>query len=124
MGGPLYGYPESYVIDLNSYKYKHEYKYIVGTFEDTLSIGDTYTNDIIAKSVQTLDSALDSKYWQYMNYYVNTSLCKTGAAGNLATWQSNIVKALGDYPAFKQASKPAGENQFSFCCTKTTEHKT
>ena len=108
MGGALDGFPSSYVIDLDSYKYRHEYKYIVGVFEDNLSIGDQYYNDVIGKTVQTIDMALDTKYWQYVNAYVQQHICSADAAQNIGTWQTNIITALKAYPAYKQAIQPAG----------------
>ncbi|XP_045209954.2 uncharacterized protein LOC123561558 [Mercenaria mercenaria] len=107
MGGTLDGFPSSYVIDLDSYKYRHEYKYIVGVFEDNLSIGDKYYNDVIGKTVQTIDMALDSKYWTFMNYYVQQHVCAAGDANNLASWKTNIVTGLKAYPAYKQATQAA-----------------
>ncbi|XP_060569002.1 uncharacterized protein LOC132727489 [Ruditapes philippinarum] len=107
MGGTLDGFPSSYVIDPDSYKYRHEYKYIVGVFEDNLSIGDQYYNDVIGKSVQTIDMALDTKYWQFINAYVQQHVCTASAAQNLGVWQTNIVTALKAYPAFKNAMQPA-----------------
>ena len=34
MGGALDGYSSSYVVDIDSYKYRHEYKYILGPLQD------------------------------------------------------------------------------------------
>lgn len=103
------GFPESYVIDLDSFKYKHEYKYIVGVFEDQLSIGDMYYNDVIGKTLQTIDMALDSKYWHWMSDYVSHNICTAGASAHLSTWQANIIQALKAYPSYKNAVLPAGK---------------
>ena len=104
MGGALDGYSSSYVVDIDSYKYRHEYKYILGPLQDQLNIGDVYNSDVIAKSLETIDAAFDPKYWQFMSYYASQGLCATNASSNLATWNTNIIQALKDYPAFKQAT--------------------
>ena len=109
MGGPLNGYPESYVIDMDSFKYRHEYKYIVGVFEDMLTVGDMYYNDVIGKTLQTIDMALDAKYWHWMQYYVAQNVCASDAASHLSTWQANILQALKAYPSYKGANLPAGK---------------
>ena len=103
------GYPESYTIDVDSFKYRHEYKYIVGVFEDMLSVGDTYYNDVIGKTLQTIDMALDTKYWHFMSYYVAQNICRSDASSHLSTWQANIVMALKGYPNYKSAHAPAGK---------------
>ncbi|XP_052803017.1 uncharacterized protein LOC128233396 [Mya arenaria] len=107
MGGPQDGFQTSYVIDIDSFKFRHEYKYIVGVFEDQLNIGDMYYNDVIAKTLMTIDSALDAKYWQYLQYYTGQHLCPMDAGSKLITWKTNIARALSEYPTFKNAVQPA-----------------
>jgi len=109
LGGAMKGYPESYVIDLDSFKYRHEYRYIFGPLEDTLTVGDYYTSDIIGKTLLTIDAALDPKFWQYMSFFQQQHLCGSTATAMLPTWQANIIKALGEYPTFKQAVATADE---------------
>ena len=104
------GYSESYVIDTDSFKYRHEYKYIVGVFEDMLTVGDMYYNDVIGKTLQTIDMALDAKYWHWMQYYVAQNICSSDASSHLSAWQANIVLALKAYPTYKKANLPAGES--------------
>ena len=108
------GFPESYVIDLDSFKYRHEYKFIVGVYEDMLSVGDMYHNDVIGKTLETIDTALDAKYWQYMSGYVAQNICASGSNAHLSTWQANIIQALKAYPSYKKAVLPAGEFLFIF----------
>lgn len=107
MGGALDGYPSSYIVDIDSFKFRHEYKYILGSFEDQLNIGDVYNSDVIGKSIQTLDAALDPKYWQFMSYYASQGMCASDASNNLATWKANIIQALKAYPSYKQATATA-----------------
>ncbi|XP_052254144.1 uncharacterized protein LOC127860246 [Dreissena polymorpha] len=106
MAGPQDGYQSSYVIDLDAFKYRHEYKFIVGVMEDQLAIGDFYHNDVIGKTVQTIDVALDIKYWAFIQYFISQGMCPADAASKLPTWQANIVRALKEYPTFKQATQP------------------
>ena len=103
------GYPESYVIDLDSFKYRHEYKYIVGVYEDMLTVGDMYYSDVIGKTLQTIDTALDTKYWHWMGDYVAQNICAAGSNAHLGTWQTNIIQALKAYPSYKKAVLPAGK---------------
>ncbi|KAK3585058.1 hypothetical protein CHS0354_004241 [Potamilus streckersoni] len=72
-----------------------------------LTIGDMYSNDVIAKTLVTIDMALNSEYWQGLPFLVSQGVCNSDANGKLSTWQNNIIQALKLYPGFKGLTPPA-----------------
>ena len=113
MGGPLYGYPESYVVDMNSFKYRREYNHIIGAFEDKLTVGDMYTNDIIEKTLQTIDVALETRFWRHIQDLITQQICAVGDSNHLSIWQANIIQALKAYPRYKGVSLPGGKEFYT-----------
>ena len=114
MGGPLYGYPESYVVDMNSFKYRREYNHIIGAFEDKLTVGDMYTNDVIEKTLQTIDVAFEARFWHHIQDLITQQICAVGDSNHLSIWQANIIQALKAYPRYKGVSLPRGRWRYTW----------
>ncbi|XP_063423228.1 uncharacterized protein LOC134707430 [Mytilus trossulus] len=93
-------------VNMNNFKYRPEYRYLVGQYHDAFGVGNPMYNDEVEMTMVTIDSILDSKYWFYLSYYISQGVCGNDATSTLPKWQANMVQALKFYPYRKSAKHP------------------
>ncbi|XP_021343358.1 uncharacterized protein LOC110443459 [Mizuhopecten yessoensis] len=106
IGGPMNGFDASLGVDMESFKYRNEYRALVGKYHDTLGAGDMMYNDEIELVLLTLDGALKPEVWTNFEYYVQQGVCSQEQGTSLSKWRANILKALAVYPRVVGASTP------------------
>ena len=108
VGGAYMNHASSLNVDINAFKYRTQYRTIIGNLVDTLSLGSETTPEPIGMSLIVISDMLEMSHWQNVQDYMTRGLCPHSAEAVLARVRVNLEQALKDYPAAVGASAPAG----------------
>lgn len=106
VGGPMDGFKTSYLVDMDSFKYRKEYRYQAGQYHESILAGDMYWNDEVEMVMMTLDSALKLEFWSGIPMFVQQGVCPPKTVASLGSWRTNILTALKTYPTYKGVTAP------------------
>ena len=106
VGGAYMNHASSLVVDINAYKYRTQYRTIVGNLVDTLTLGSETNPEPIGMSMMVISDMLDMSHWQNVYDYMTRGLCPQSAEAVLARVRGNLEQALKDYPTKVGARAP------------------
>lgn len=106
LGGNYMNYASSLVVDINSYRYRSQYRTVVGTLQDTLSLGSEQFPEPIGFTMVVISDMLDSANWQSMDDLKNRGLCPPSEEAALTYQRKNLERAITEYPGLLGAKTP------------------
>ena len=96
----------SLVVDINAYKYRTQYRTVVGRLVDTLTVGSDTLPEPIGMSLVVISDMLDMAHWQNVHDYVTRGLCPHSAEAVLVRVRANLEQAIKEYPTNVGAQAP------------------
>ncbi|KAK3585066.1 hypothetical protein CHS0354_004250 [Potamilus streckersoni] len=105
IGGPYKGAFLSYHINLDSFKYRHEFNTIIGYLEDALKFGTAIAPEPIGMKLTTIDLIFSNEYWKNLEIY-SLGQCNSNISQKMNTLRANIIRALNEYASYKNAETP------------------
>ena len=117
VGGSYGGFSASVAVNFEKFKQSSSFEQNYGSHQYSLQAGSDSLPEPISMKLETIDSALDSMYWQGFDNLVSLGICSTEDQLHLPTRKANLVRALTEYAAFKMAPTPTGDplpSQFYF----------
>ena len=112
VGGAYMSHASSLVVDINAFKYRTQYRTVVGNLADTLNLGSDLQPEPIGMSMVVISDMLDMGHWQNVQDYMNRGLCPHSAEAVLVRVRANLEQAIKDYPTNVRAAAPVG----MLCC--------
>lgn len=88
----------SLVVDVNGFKYRTQYRTVVGSLQDTLSIGSEQNPEPIGYTLVVISDMLDPSHWQNIDDYKQRGLCPPSTEAALTYFRKNLEQALTEYP--------------------------
>ncbi|KAL4221820.1 hypothetical protein ACF0H5_020074 [Mactra antiquata] len=107
IGGPLYGWDSSWVVDQDTLKFRPDVKINVGSSTSTFSTGDVNSPEPIGLNLTSIDTVFTPDFWHAGQY---TGVCNNVNANTLVSLRKNIELALSQYASSKGADIPQAEN--------------
>lgn len=105
-GGALMNHASSLVVDMDAFRYRKEFRTIVGQLEDTLSLGSTSSPEVIGATLVVISDMLDNAHWQNVDDYKSRGMCPQSTEAALPIWKQNLEKAITEYSGLVGASAP------------------
>ena len=109
VGGSYGGFSASVGVNFEKFKQSSSFEQNYGSHQYSLQAGSDSLPEPISMKLETIDSALDSMYWQGFDNLVSLGICSTEDQLYLPTRKANLVRALTEYAAFKMAPTPTGD---------------
>lgn len=96
----------SLVVDINSFKYRTQYRTIIGNLVDTMKLGSETQPEPIGLSMVVISDMLDMSHWQNVQDYMTRGLCPHSAEAVLVRVRANLEQAIKEYPTNAGATAP------------------
>lgn len=106
VGGSFMNHASSLVVDINAYKYRSQYRTVVGQLEDTFTVGSAGNPDVIGTTLMVISDLLDTVHWQHIDDYKKSGLCPPSSEAALPYWKTNLEQALSQYGSLVGAKSP------------------
>jgi len=104
--GPFLNSSSSLVVDTNAYRYRNQYRTVVGQLQDTLSVGSEQNPEPIGYTLVVISDMLDPSHWQNVADYKQRGLCPPSTEAALTYFRKNLEQALTEYPGLVSAPMP------------------
>ncbi|XP_052803161.1 uncharacterized protein LOC128233501 [Mya arenaria] len=106
IGGAYMNHASSLVVDVPAFRYRQQYRNVVGVLEDTLSLGSEANPEPIGYSMVVISDMLDSSHWQSIDDLKNRGLCPPSTEAALTYFRTNLEKAINEYAGALGAVPP------------------
>lgn len=107
MGGPYKNSASSLVVDVDSLRYRSQYRTVIGALEDTFTIGTETAPEPIGFNLAVISDVLDAAHWQNIDDYKARGLCPPSSEAALSYIRKNLEQAITEYPTLSGAETPA-----------------
>lgn len=107
LGGALNNVASSLVVDVNAFRYRSQYRTVVGKLEDTLSVGSDSNPEPIGFDMVVISDMLDPAHWQSIDDYKKRGLCPPSTEAALAYFRKNLEQAVTEYAGLSGAVAPS-----------------
>lgn len=106
VGGTYMNHAASLVVDINAYRFRTQYRTVLGQLQDTLTLGSTHTPEPIGYTLVSISDMLDQSHWQNMDSYKKRGLCPPSEEAALTFQRTHLEKAVLEYSGLLGAHTP------------------
>ncbi|XP_052803159.1 uncharacterized protein LOC128233500 [Mya arenaria] len=105
-GGACLNYNSSLVVDLNAFRYRQQYRNVVGVLQDTLTLGSEANPEPIGYTLVVISDMLNSSHWLAIDDLKTRGLCPPSSEAALTYWSTNLERAITELPGYLGAVPP------------------
>ncbi|WAR05987.1 hypothetical protein MAR_021356 [Mya arenaria] len=99
-GGACLNYNSSLVVDLNAFRYRQQYRNVVGVLQDTLTLGSEANPEPIGYTLVVISDMLNSSHWLAIDDLKTRGLCPPSSEAALTYWSTNLERAITELPGY------------------------